>query len=68
MHIQEAFDIFGDVGELLEMYDASKRADVDDVEPEQDLDFEGDEAAAEQLQEEKVCLALLSYHHVIFMR
>ncbi|KAL0039173.1 hypothetical protein WJX77_010168 [Trebouxia sp. C0004] len=43
--VQEAFDIFGDVGELLEMYDARKRTDTDDAEAEQEPDFSDEEAA-----------------------
>ncbi len=53
--VQEAFDIFGDVGELLEMYDARKRIDTDDAEAEQDPDF-SDEEAAETFRIEQVML------------
>ena len=54
-HLQEAFDIFGDVGELLEMYDARKRTDTDDAEAEQEPDF-SDEEAAETFRIEQVVL------------
>ena len=53
--VQEAFDIFGDVGELLEMYDARKRTDTDDADAEQEPDF-SDEEAAETFRIEQVVL------------
>ncbi len=56
--VQEAFDIFGDVGELLEMYDARKRTDTDDAEAEQEPDF-SDEEAAETFRIEQVVLVEL---------
>ena len=52
--MQEAFDIFGDVGELLAMYDARKTTDADDLEAEQEPDF-SDEEAAETFRIEQVC-------------
>ena len=51
--VQEAFDIFGDVGELLAMYDARKTTDADDLEAEQEPDF-SDEEAAETFRIEQV--------------
>ena len=58
--MQEAFDIFGDVGDLLEMYDARKRTDADDAEAEQEPDF-SDEDAAETFRLEQVCQLLPMY-------
>ena len=49
---QEAFDIFGDVGDLLDLYDARKR-DEDAAEEEQEPDF-SDEEAAETFRVEQV--------------
>lgn len=51
--MQEAFDIFGDVTDLLEMYDARKRTDTDEIEAEQEPDF-SDEEAAETFRIEQV--------------
>lgn len=51
--MQEAFDIFGDVTDLLEMYDARKRTDIDEIEAEQEPDF-SDEEAAETFRIEQV--------------
>lgn len=51
--MQEAFDIFGDVGDLLEIYDQRKREEADGVEEEQEPDF-SDEEAAETFRVEQV--------------
>lgn len=53
MSLQEAFDIFGDVGDLLEVYDRQKREDADGAEDEQEPDF-SDEDAAETFRLEQV--------------
>lgn len=51
--LQEAFDIFGDVGDLLEIYDQRKREEADGAEEEQEPDF-SDEEAAETFRAEQV--------------
>lgn len=51
--LQEAFDIFGDVGDLLEIYDQRKREEADGAEEEQEPDF-SDEEAAETFRTEQV--------------
>ncbi|KAL3162429.1 hypothetical protein ABBQ32_010098 [Trebouxia sp. C0010 RCD-2024] len=43
--VQEAFDIFGDVGDLLEIYDQRKREEADGADEEQEPDFSDEEAA-----------------------
>ena len=53
--LQEAFDIFGDVGDLLEIYDQRKREEADGAEEEQEPDF-SDEEAAETFRVEQVPL------------
>ena len=66
--LQEAFDIFGDVGDLLEIYDQRKREEADGAEEEQEPDFSDEEAAetfrVEQVrvckQEQPCCSAFLS--------
>ena len=53
--LQEAFDIFGDVNDLLEIYDQRKREEADGAEEEQEPDF-SDEEAAETFRTEQVPL------------
>lgn len=43
--VQEAFDIFGDVGDLLEIYDQRKKEEADGADEEQEPDFSDEEAA-----------------------
>lgn len=51
--LQEAFDIFGDVGDLLEIYDQRKKEEADGADEEQEPDF-SDEEAAETFRVEQV--------------
>lgn len=55
MFLQEAFDIFGDVGELLEMYDARRRTDQDEA-AEQEPDFEDHDAEAADYYKDQASL------------
>jgi len=64
---QEAYDIFGDVTDLLNMYDARKQADTDDLEAEQQPDL-SDEEAADTYRLEQVCLELLLSGFVAWMQ
>ena len=57
--LQEAFDIFGDVGELLEIYDQRKREEAVGADEEQEPDF-SDEEAAETFRVEQVLTCKLS--------
>ena len=59
--MQEAFDIFGDVGDLLEIYDQRKREEADGAEEEQEPDF-SDEEAAETFRVEQVQRASKDNH------
>ena len=56
--MQEAFDIFGDVGELLEMYDARRRTDQDEA-AEQEPDFEDHDAEAADYYKDQASFQLL---------
>ena len=57
--LQEAFDIFGDVGELLDIYDQRKREETDGAEEELEPDF-SDEEAAETFRVEQVTASISS--------